>query len=126
MSWSSELTMRDASPISRVLTLERAMESHSSNNKTHGRSLAAMKMLRRLVADSPKYDEMRASKRTFINGRPVFHARRLAPRDFPQPGGPYKRMVFLGRSPKVPSRSRAAYSASTRAKRSSVAADKTM
>ncbi len=80
--------MRDASPISLLLTRDRAMKSHSSKSKTHGRSCAAVKSVRRLAADSPKYEEIREAKRTFISGKPVFHARRFAPSDLPQPGGP--------------------------------------
>jgi hypothetical protein len=85
---SSELTIREASPMSFELMRDRAMKSHSSSSSTQGRSFAAIKIARRLVADSPKYDEISTSKRTFISGRPVFHARRFAPNDLPQPGGP--------------------------------------
>ena len=74
--------------MSRPLVRERAMKSHSSRSKTQGRSLAASNTVRRFPADSPKSDESKASNLTFINGKLVFHARRFAPSDLPQPGGP--------------------------------------
>jgi len=112
--------MRDTSPMSLWLVRDFAIKSHSSSSRTQERVLAASKTDLKLMADSPKYEEISASNCTFMRGSPVFHARRFAPRDFPQPGGPYRRIVFLGLNPNESSRSRAAYSRSILAKRSSI------
>jgi len=53
INWRSALTIPGRLPMSLEFTRERAMKSHSSSRRTHGRSLAATKIERRLMADSP-------------------------------------------------------------------------
>ena len=79
--------MRDASPISLLLFRGDYEVALIEQKHAEGCSFAAIKIERRLAADSPKYDDIRVSKRTFISGRPI-SGQSLRPSDFPQPGGP--------------------------------------
>lgn len=97
--WRTAFTTQRSSPCSAASSRSLPRASNSSKSATVGCAAMKSNTLQRFAAVSPRNEETTLSVRTTTKGRPNSWAITSAVSVLPQPGGPQKRTLSLGRRP---------------------------